>query len=171
VSKTFLVRPAKPGDVPAIIELVKASWARTYDPVIGIKARKTKSTAKHVPDLFLGEIARKDAASIIALADTKIIGQVGGEIRGGSTFFIDHLHVESAWHGKGVAAALIEGLKESVLEMNCFRVAGFELTVLENNYRAIGFYKKTGFVAAKGDNEDGGLGGVASVLMRLELIK
>ena len=47
-------------DIPAIIQLVKASWARTYDTVIGVEARKVKSDAKHVPTLFLSEIERDD---------------------------------------------------------------------------------------------------------------
>jgi RimJ/RimL family protein N-acetyltransferase len=44
-----------------------------------------------------------------------------------------------------------------------------ELTVLENNHRAIGFYRKHGFLPASGENEDDGLGGVPSILMRWEI--
>ena len=94
----FFVRTAAAHDVPAIINLVKASWAGTYDPVIGVEARKAKSDAKHVPDLFLGEIARRDAISLIALDKTDIIGHIGGEMRGAETFFAQTAACLSARH-------------------------------------------------------------------------
>lgn len=158
---------AQESDIPAIIEFVKASWARTYDPVIGVEARKAKSDAKHIPALFHGEIDRDDALGIVAKIDDKVIGYVGGEMRGENVFFIDHLHVAPVWHGKNIASKILEALKLELhkhLQPNCI-----ELTVLENNHRAIAFYQKTGFVVAKGANEDEGLGGVPSILMRWKL--
>lgn len=151
-------------DIPAIIQLVKASWARTYDPVIGVEARKTISDKKHVPALFQGEIDRADARGLVATHGEEVIGYVGGEMRGEEVFFIDHLHVDPAWHGKDIATDLLLNLRselEKSLKPNCI-----ELTVLENNNRAVAFYKKTGFIQAKGANEDEGLGGVPSILMR-----
>lgn len=154
------------GDIPAIVEFIKASWARTYDPVIGVEARKAKSDAKHVPALFKGEIDRPDAMGIVAKNGDAVIGYVGGEMRGGDVFFIDHLHVDPAWQGRKVAAEILKYMRLELaqhLKPRCI-----ELTVLENNYRAVAFYKKTGFVEAKGANEDEGLGGVPSILMRWE---
>ena len=146
-------------------QLVKASWARTYDPVIGIEARKAKSDLKHVPQLFLSEIRNKDAACMIAELDGEIIGHVGGQLRGDRVFFVDHLHVAPVYHGKGVASGLMKGFAEKVRQIaDCI-----ELTVLSNNHRAFRFYEKLGFVEATGSNEDAGLGGVPSVLMRWSL--
>ena len=158
------IRTSTDADIPAIINLVKASWARTYDPVIGVEARKAKSDAKHVPALFLSEMERDDASGIVATAKGQAIGYVGGEMRGDKVFFIDHLHVEPAFHGQGVALGLLTALKNELdkqLKPDCI-----ELTVLENNHRAIAFYRKAGFVEATGPNEDSGLGGVPSILMR-----
>jgi GNAT superfamily N-acetyltransferase len=151
-------------DVLEIIQLVKSSWARTYDPVIGVEARKAKSDAKHIPALFLSEIERDDAMGLVAKAEDNLIGYVGGEMRGSDVFFIDHLHVDPAWLGKDIATGLLLKLR-SELE-NSIRSKCIELTVLENNHRAIAFYKKTGFIEAKGANEDEGLGGIPSNLMR-----
>ncbi|MEZ5800764.1 MAG: hypothetical protein R3D29_10205 [Nitratireductor sp.] len=75
---SFIIRPAQPGDVAAIVPLVKASWARTYDPAIGEAARRKISDAKHVPDLFLAEIRDPDKAGLLAESDGKVIGHVGG---------------------------------------------------------------------------------------------
>ncbi|MGB7287952.1 MAG: GNAT family N-acetyltransferase [Salaquimonas sp.] len=154
-------------DIPAIIKFVKASWARTYDPVIGVEARKAKSDAKHVPALFQSEIDRKDAMALVAKHGGEVIGYVGGEMRGVDVFFIDHLHIDPDWYGRQIAAGMLEKLKTE-LEMN-LKPRSMELTVLENNYRAIGFYNKTGFVEAKGANEDEGLGGVPSILMNWKI--
>jgi ribosomal protein S18 acetylase RimI-like enzyme len=151
-------------DIPAIIQLVKASWARTYDPVIGVEARKAISDKKHVLTLFLSEIERDDAMGLVAKAEDNVIGYVGGEMRGPDVFFIDHLHVAPQWHGKQIATGLLLELRselENKLSPKCI-----ELTVLENNHRAVAFYKKTGFIQANGANEDQGLGGVPSILMR-----
>ncbi len=161
------IRGTTGADIQSIIDLVKASWARTYDPIIGVDARKAKSDAKHVPALFIIEMERADAAGIVATSDGRAIGYVGGEMRGDKVFFIDHLHVDPAWHGRQIATGLLEGLKrelEEQLNPDCI-----ELTVLENNHRAIAFYRKAGFVDAKGANEDSGLGGVPSILMRWNL--
>lgn len=155
---------SSPQDIPAIIGLVKASWAQTYDSVIGIQSRKAKSDAKHIPALFQGEIDRDDAMGIVAKSGETVIGYVGGEMRGAAVFFIDHLHVEPAWHGKKIATGLLEKLRDELsleLDPQCI-----ELTVLRNNNRAIAFYKKNRFFEANGANEDDGLGGVPSILMR-----
>ena len=44
---------------------------------------------------------------LVAKSDDNVIGYVGGEMRGSDVFFIDHLHVDPAWHGKKIAVGLL----------------------------------------------------------------
>lgn len=48
------------------------------------------------------------------------------------------------YHGKGVSQLLFNAFKESCISRSIHRI---ELTVMEDNERAINFYKKMGFVA------------------------
>ena len=107
---SFVVRPTAVGDVPAVTEVVKASWARTYNHLMGEELQTLRSNAKHVPELFLPEIGSDTGRSFVAVADGEIVGHVGG-FRKGDRFFIDRIHVDIAWHGTGVAVALLDALK------------------------------------------------------------
>ncbi len=163
------IRAARLGDVPAILPFIKESWARTYDPVIGVEARRKKSGAKHVPALFEGEINDPYKAGIVAFAESAVVGYVGGEMRGKDCFFVDHLHVAPDWQGKGVAGALMDTLRQHLHDSGINAPKCIELTVLSGNERAFGFYYKQGFVNASGENEDDGLGGRPSQLLRWEI--
>ena len=143
---SFIIRPAQPGDVAAIVPLVKASWARTYDPAIGETARRAISDAKHVPDLFLAEIEQPDKAAMVALAGDSLIGHVGGYRLENGNFYVDHLHVDKALHGQGVAAALMDGLRDHLTAEMSPPPTAIELTVLKGNDRALAFYAKHGFI-------------------------
>lgn len=162
----FKIRRSRPTDVSAIKTFVKASWARTYDPVIGEEERKRISNAKHVETLFLEEIGSKESGSLVAFdGENEIIGHIGGAMRDNGIFFVDRLHIDPRAFGTGLAHEMMRQLAEHLHTL----ASAIELTVLLNNERALGFYKKFGFVEARGSNEDEGLGGVPSVLMRYEL--
>jgi diamine N-acetyltransferase len=161
----FAVRPTAYGDVDSVISLVKASWARTYDPVIGEVARIEISDAKHTPALFEREIAADDGLSLIATDRAgAIIGHIGGLVRPDGTCFVDRIHVVPHWQGRGVAAALLE---QACTALNG-EASALELTVLENNGRALAFYRKVGFREVAGATPKG-LAHVPAILMRLDL--
>jgi ribosomal protein S18 acetylase RimI-like enzyme len=160
----FAIRPSTEADIAAIIALVKDSWARTYDPLIGAGERAHISDAKHVPQLFKSEIGKSDAVSFVAVdPSSAIIGHIGGAMHG-DVCFIDRIHVARGWVGRGVAKALMDAA--------CARLAGrataLELTVLEGNDRAAAFYRKYGFSAAAGAARPG-LGARAARMFRFEL--
>lgn len=161
------IRPTQITDIPTIIELINDSWARTYDPLIGEQARLAMTDKKHVPALFEDEIDMPTGESIVAVDDTDtIVGHIGGFDKGEyGTFFVDHLHIKPEFFGKGVASDLLDSLSEVVN----FRAQRIELTVLQGNDRAIGFYKKYGFEPATGTNEDDGLDSTPSILLRYEI--
>jgi len=165
-SEEFIIRPAVVNDVPAIIPLVKESWARTYDPAIGEAARREISDNKHIPELFLAEIETPSKDALVAVSGDAIIGHVGGYMQDNNAFYVDHLHVEKGWHGKGVATALMNGLRDHLKSDTGLNPDAIELTVLKGNDRAIAFYFKQGF---KDLGEAEGLNGIPAILMRWEI--
>ena len=159
-----IVRPSALADVPALIALTKASWARTYDPIIGTAARIKACDAKHVPALFEAEIVDPDGVSVVGEVGGRIVGHAGGRLRADGTLYIDRLHVAPEGQGTGLAARLLDATVDQVRP----RVRLIELLVLNGNGRAMAFYRKNGFepVATRGPGH--GLGGVGDVAMRRE---
>ncbi len=157
------IRPSRHDDVPALIDLVKGSWARTYDPLVGQDVRQAVSGQKHVPALFAGEIDGDDGVSFIAeTADGTPVGQVGGTVRADGAFFVDHLHVVPAHQGTALATRLLDAAAASVAG----RARAIELTVLVGNDRAIAFYRKYGFADHRVIAAEHGMGGLPELVMR-----
>lgn len=159
------VRPSVRKDVPEIIALTKASWARTYDPIIGTAARIEACDAKHVPALFEAEIADRDGVSAVAEFGGRIVGHAGGRLRTDGTLYIDRLHVAPEAQGTGLAARLLDAALVPVRS----RAARVELTVLIGNERAMAFYRKAGFEQIARRGPEHGMGGVGDIVMRREL--
>lgn len=160
------IRNALVSDIGAMQSFIKASWARTYDPLIGEAERYKISEKKHSPDLFEREISSEKGVSVIAVtADGDVIGHVGGEITLSGVCFIDRVHVALQFHGSGVAARMMDLITAELRD----KTDNMELTVLVNNDRAIGFYRKYGFVEVHQPDANAGLGGIPAVLMRYEL--
>lgn len=160
------IRPSRHDDVPALIDLVKGSWARTYDPLVGADVRSAVSSSKHVPALFEGEIDSADGISFVAVDEGEtLVGQVGGTLRADGVFFVDHLHVVPGHKGTGLATRLLDAAVASVAD----RAAEIELTVLIGNDRAIGFYRKYGFVDHRQIAPEDGMGGLPELVMRAPL--
>lgn len=161
------IRPTKSEDIPAVIELINDSWARTYDPLIGEHKRRALTDKKHVPKLFEDEIDMQTGESLIAADKAgSIIGHIGGFDKGEmGTFFVDHLHIKPEYFGTGIASKLLDSLCNSLLN----KTKRIELTVLQGNDRAIGFYNKYGFKITTGENEDDGLDDTPSILLRYEI--
>ena len=160
MSRAFAVRPTRADDIEPLMVLVKASWARTYDPIIGEAERQRISGAKHVRALFESEYANSSAFGFVACDETGwLVGQAAGEWLDTGAAFIDRIHVEPEWKGSGVAMALIE----AVASLADARGAPVELTVLRGNDRAIAFYFKAGFQRIE---EAPGLGDTPADLMR-----
>lgn len=161
------IRPTQITDIPAIIELINDSWSRTYDPLIGKQARLAITDKKHVPSLFEDEIDMPTGESFVAVDEGgQVVGHVGGFDKGEvGTFFVDHLHIKPECFGKGVASNLLDSLSKTIN----VRAQRIELTVLQGNERAIGFYNKYGFKPANGENEDDGLDDTPSILLRYEI--
>ncbi|PWB63866.1 MAG: GNAT family N-acetyltransferase [Bradyrhizobiaceae bacterium] len=118
------VRPLAPADLSEALDLWVAAWQAAY-PAIDFSARR-------------GWIAERIAGAhaAVAVLDGRIAGLLVIDPRSGD---LDQLVVATACQGRGVAAALIA-------EARRLAPAGLDLTVNQDNARAIRFYEKHGFV-------------------------
>jgi putative acetyltransferase len=125
----FTLRPYEPADEEAAIELWRRTWRQHY-PQIDFDAR-----VEWWRDRWRTELAPV-AAITVAEADGKMVGFVTVDPK---TFDLDQIVVAPEAWGGGVASALIAEAKR--LSPN-----GLDLHVNKDNFRAVRFYEKQGFV-------------------------
>jgi GNAT superfamily N-acetyltransferase len=132
------LRPAQPGDVPAIVGLIRE--LAEFEQLTHLCQVTPELLAPHL----FGE---KPVAECV-------VGEVGGEIVAFALFFtnfstflarpglyLEDLYVQPAQRGTGLGRALLEHLGRLAVERGCGR---FEWSVLDWNERAIRFYEGMG---------------------------
>lgn len=148
--------PTVLNDIPSVTSFINASWVRTYAPLIGHDMATELATKKHTQKLFAREIDATDALSWVAMTKSgDIVGHVGGFQKSEGTIYIDRFHIALDWHGKGVARLLDQAVSEDAKNKGFQRL---ELTVLEDNERALAFYLKSGFELDESRSPVEGLG-------------
>jgi RimJ/RimL family protein N-acetyltransferase len=116
-------------------------------PFMLLDPSEAKSEETRQEEISKRILASPNVEMFIALNEDNPIGfcvGVGGihnKDKQTSSFVIGVL---KKYHGKGVSQLLFNAFKESCMSRSIHRI---ELTVMENNQRAISFYKKMGFVA------------------------
>jgi GNAT superfamily N-acetyltransferase len=135
---TFAVRPAQPGDVPAIMSMIQelAVFEKLEHLVVATEAT-----------LHEGLFGARPAAEAV-------VGEEDGEVVAYALFFhnfstfltkrglyLEDLYVRQSRRGKGYGTVLLKHLARVAVERDCGR---FEWTVLDWNEPAIQFYKSMG---------------------------
>lgn len=135
---TFAVRPAKPGDVPAIMSMIQelAVFEKLEHLVVATEAK-----------LHEGLFGAHPAAEAM-------VGEEDGEVVAYALFFhnfstfltkrglyLEDLYVRQSRRGKGYGTVMLKHLAQVAVERDCGR---FEWTVLDWNEPAIQFYKSMG---------------------------
>lgn len=162
----FKVRPSTPDDISALVPFINASWVRTYAPLIGEDTARLLAEEKHTEALFAREIDASDAVSLVGIDDSgAICGHIGGFENAKDSIYIDRFHVAPAFHGSGVAMALID--EAAKILAHCY--TRIELTVLEGNERAMAFYLKAGFKIDKHRTPAPGLGERDAIMMVMKM--
>lgn len=94
--------------------------------------------------------AERHKADIADPAGAIFIAEFNGEIAGYAhvtadtpAAFLDKLYIDVEWRGRGLSSRLLQAVID---EARLLGAARLELTVYERNGRAIGFYRKAGFV-------------------------
>jgi GNAT superfamily N-acetyltransferase len=138
MSNAPLLRPAMPGDVPAIVSLItELAVFEKLDHLLEVTPESL------LPQLF----GARPAAECV-------VGELDGEVVAFALFFhnfstflgrpglyLEDLYVQPAHRGTGLGKALLRHLAALAVARGCGR---FEWSVLDWNVRAIGFYEAMG---------------------------
>lgn len=139
-----VVREATLGDRPAVREMRRRVWHKTYadswshELIDGFFDGEVELTAARTPEWvepYIGRVATIDGA-MVGAATAAVLSDGDGELIS--------LYVLPAYHGSGVAQQLWEEVVEALRERGC---EGMQIWVVARNARAIGFYQKLGSVA------------------------
>lgn len=128
------LRPLRPEDLDAALDLWVASWQAAY-PAIDFAARR------HWMAERLAEQRREGAACLVALAEGRIVGLL---LLNPRTGYLDQIAVAPERQGGGVADLLMTEAKRLC-------PAGLALHVNQDNARAIRFYRRHGLHVVEED--------------------
>lgn len=138
------LRTATKSDIPAIIGLVRELALYERDP----------GAAVATPELMREALFGDRAVAYAVMADVDGIS-VGFALyffnfstwTGRPGLYLEDLYVQPSMRGRGIGRELFSYLARVAMERRCVR---FELSVLDWNVDAIGFYDKLGGVAMDG---------------------
>ena len=133
-ARTFTLRPYSAADEDAAIELWRRTWSSHY-PHLDFNARQPWWR-----DRWRNELVPA-AQIVVAERDGAIIGFATIDLK---TKYLDQIVVAPEHWGSDVALALLDEAKR-------LSPGGIELLVNKDNFRAIRFYEKHGFVYAGED--------------------
>ena len=137
---TTVLRPARPDDVPLILELVRE---------LAVYERLEHEAVATAADMHAALFGPRPAAEVL-------VAEHGGQAAGFALFFtsfstflgkpglyLEDLFVRPAYRGLGIGRRLMVELARIALARGCGR---FEWSVLDWNAPAIGFYRRIGAV-------------------------
>ena len=140
----FILRPAAPADVPAIVGLIHELAAFEH---LAHLARATPDTLlphlfgpRPVVEAWVAQVPAGDAAEVVGFAlfftnFSTFLSQPG--------IHLEDLYVKPAYRNLGIGRALLTRVAQITVERGQGR---FDWTVLDWNESAIGFYEKLGAV-------------------------
>lgn len=151
---TLHVRPATVGDAPGLSRLAATTFREAFGGGNTPEDMARYLAEAFTPDRQAAEII--DPAGTVLLAERRgpsgdaepvgyahlVSGPAPAAVRGQAPLELRRLYVAGAWHGRGVAQALMD----AALEAARARGAGtLWLGVWERNPRAVAFYGRYGF--------------------------
>lgn len=135
---THTLRPARPGDVPAIVGLIRE--LAEFEKLSHLCEVTPESLAPHlfgdrpVVECVVGEVQGTVVAFALFFTNFSTFLSRPG-------LYLEDLYVQPAQRGTGLGRALLEHLGRLAAERGCGR---FEWSVLDWNERAIRFYEGMG---------------------------
>jgi diamine N-acetyltransferase len=147
---TFTIRRGTPGDADQLAAFSERAFLETFGA-----ANKPEDVVAHVakkfsPSLQHSELTNPRMCILLALSGEEIIGyaqfrwvDAPQSVTSAHPIELERFYIGGAWHGKGVAAALMDAGVAQVVALGADAVW---LSVWEENPRAIAFYTKLGFV-------------------------
>lgn len=127
-----MIRPAVPGDVDAISEVVNRAYSR-FVPLIGrIPAPMTDDYTALV----------EQGSVTVSTDQDEVVGLLVSWVDGDS-YYIDNIAVDPSMQGSGIGSGLLNRALERAGECGCDRVWLYTNAVMQEN---IGYYERRGFV-------------------------
>jgi GNAT superfamily N-acetyltransferase len=136
-----VVRPARPEDLPRVVELLAAGTLRGgEDPSDLAPYRRALAEISADPDSEV--LVADDGGQVIGLCQLITFRHL--QERGGRCAEIESVHVDERRRSQGVGATLLEAAVARAQQLGCYRV---QLTSNKARVDAHRFYERHGFVA------------------------
>jgi diamine N-acetyltransferase len=151
---TIAIRPAAVSDAPALSRLGAATFRDTFEGENTPEAMAQYLAEAFTPEQQAAEIAastgtvllaedRDESGAVELVGYAHLVsGDVPEAVRGPAPLELKRLYVSRAWHGRGVAQALMDA---SIAAARGLGAQTLWLGVWERNPRAVAFYAKHGF--------------------------
>lgn len=143
------IRPAIAADAAPLAAFAARCFSDTYATVNDPADMALHLARTFGPDIQTREIADPQGACLLAILEGKIagyaivrMGAAHARVAGERPCEVRRFYVDHAWHGRGVAAALMLGARAEAIARGA---ATLWLTAWEENPRALAFYAKMGF--------------------------
>lgn len=149
-----VVRPATIADAARLSELAATTFRETFEGENTLADMARYVAQAFTPDQQAVEIADPAGAVLLAerphtAGDAELVGYVHlasspapAAVHGPASLELKRLYVARAWHGQGVAQALMDAALDAA---RARRAQTLWLGVWERNPRAVAFYRKCGF--------------------------
>ncbi len=145
------IRPGRPADAPAFAAFAARVFRETYaaqneraelERYVGAHFTEARQAAE-LADPAVATLLAESGGALVAYAQLHLGKAADGVERiGGDAAFLARFYVDHAWHGRGVAQALMDATEDEARRRG---VAVLWLSVWKENPRAIAFYRRRGF--------------------------
>lgn len=136
----MLIRPACPGDFPAIALVAQAAWRDTYTSTpASVQAQMMEHF--YSPEALRRALHRPGSQFLVAVLDGEVVGFAAFVVAEPSVVELSRLYVLPSFQGRGIGTALLNrGEGRLPPDTRTLRVA-----VDSENQRARRFYERRGF--------------------------
>ena len=133
-----LIRPARPADLEALVDLLRVLFAIEVDFAFD-PARQRQGLAML--------LANDGAVVLVAEAAGRVVGMCSGQLtistaEGGFALLVEDMVVAEAWQGRGLGRELLTVLEQWAAARKIERL---QLLADRNNASALEFYRKLGW--------------------------
>lgn len=161
---TFAIRSATTADLPAVRDLLVATWHHTYDAVYGAEEVTAITDRWHSIEALEQQLVAGQSVFLVAEnARGSLIGTAYARATDDHRAELARLYVLPHHHGTGAGRALLRASAAAFAQAQRLR-----LEVEPSNTRAIGFYQRFGFAEVARTSTCGGDAAAAKPALILE---
>jgi ribosomal protein S18 acetylase RimI-like enzyme len=133
-------KKASQEDVLLIAQLADRIWKKHYISIISMKQIEFMLSTMYSEDSLRDQMQKGHQFELVYTNVTPI-GYISITKKNDTEYFLNKFYVETSDQGKGVGSALLKHILNQIPD-----ALSIELTVNRQNYKAINFYFKNGFI-------------------------